>query len=313
MTTENDRAALMVSLVRSSERRSFAAMARMERSGDRRDVSTAGGALDSGVDFVETSGVIEHFSCARSAIGEFAAIDQGDVSGERKGLAQLMSGEDDGAPGAAGFVEELLQYGDAAVVERGERLVEQHDGRPMKERAGDGEALAHAAGELADQAFADPGESDALQPIGDDVFGIRDAVEAREIHQVFFGGQLVVDADAVSEDADAAAGDLRAAVFAEDADGAFAGCREAGQNFEERGFARAVAAEQRHAGAFVHVEGDVAQRREIAVILPDVLDFDCGHQDGVLRVPVPRVRRSAEDVEVWLTFLAAAAALLSER
>src|SRR5208283_4697391 len=106
MTSAKERDALMVSLLRISDRRSFAATVRMRRSPVKRRVPDAAAPDASilSVDAVEVSGVIEHFLCARAAIGELAAIDQCDVGGEFESFAQLMRGHDYGSSGAARVV-----------------------------------------------------------------------------------------------------------------------------------------------------------------------------------------------------------------
>src|SRR5271165_6398589 len=102
MTRAKERDALMVSLLRISDRRSFAAMVRIRRSPTKRGAPDAApSAASLPVDAVEVSGVIEHFLCTRTAIGELAAIDQCDVGGEFEGFAQLMRGHDYGSSGAA--------------------------------------------------------------------------------------------------------------------------------------------------------------------------------------------------------------------
>ena len=56
-----------------------------------------------------------------------------------------------------------------------------------------------------------------------------------------------------------------------------AGPREARQDAQQRGLARAVAPEQRQARARLDAEADVAQGRIVAVELPDARDLDRVH------------------------------------
>ena len=69
--------------------------------------------------------------------------------------------------------------------------------------------------------------------------------------------------------ADAGAGLMRF-VFAEDADRAEAGAEQAGQNAQQRGFARAVFAEQNVAAARLEIDRDLAQRGKGAEELGDL-------------------------------------------
>ena len=107
-------------------------------------------------------------------------------------------------PCGAGVGQQLLQDGDGAVVERGEGLVQQQQRRLVQEHAGHGEALAHAARELAHQAVADAVEADLAPAIRRRSGGGWLAHKAAEQPQVLERRQLIVDADAVAEHADPA-------------------------------------------------------------------------------------------------------------
>ena len=131
-------------------------------------------------------------------MGEFAAIDEDDVGGEFEGFAKLVGGHEDGAPLAEGVAEEALEERDGAIVERGEGFVQQQHLRVVEEGAGDGEALAHASGEFADEGVFDAVQAGAFEPVEGGVSGVIDAVEAGKEAEVFVGGEFVVDGDAVA-------------------------------------------------------------------------------------------------------------------
>ena len=126
------------------------------------------------------------------------------MRGELKGFAELVRRHDDGAAARA-LRYERLQHGDGAVVERGERFVEQQDFRIVNECACDGQALAHASREFADQAITDAFESGALQPFQGFLFGVFQTVEFCEEDEIFGGGQFVVKRNPVAKNADASA------------------------------------------------------------------------------------------------------------
>ena len=97
-------------------------------------------------------------------VGYPAAVNQADVSGELEHFAQLVRGHQDGASPGAGVPEELLKDGDGSIVQSGERLVEQENGRPVQEGASQPQALAHAAGKLACRPIGNALKPGPLQP-----------------------------------------------------------------------------------------------------------------------------------------------------
>ena len=105
-----------------------------------------------------------------------AAFEQRDVGGQFHGFADLVRRHDDGGAARQRAREKrLLQDGDGAIVERGERLVEQQKSGIVQEGARDGEALPHAAGEFAGHAVFHPVEADAFERLHRRGFRIRDA------------------------------------------------------------------------------------------------------------------------------------------
>ena len=76
--------------------------------------------------------------------------EHGDAVGQEGGLAQAVGDEDDGLVGPGQQHREVLaEDHPGLLVERAERLVHQQNAGLEAERAGQGRALAHAAGELA--------------------------------------------------------------------------------------------------------------------------------------------------------------------
>ncbi len=137
-------------------------------------------------------------------------------------------------PRARAAVEKLLQYGDGAIVERSERLIEQEQLGLVQEGARDSETLTHAAGEFTRQSVFDAGEADVFERFVRSCDRICDTGQLAEERQVFESREIVVNADAVAEIADAAV----------DVDLAFRRLRETGENAEQRGLPRPVAAEE---------------------------------------------------------------------
>ena len=152
-------------------------------------------------------------------------------------------------PAASASRSRPLQDGDGAVVERGERLVEQQHRRLVQERAGHRQALAHAARELAHQAVADAIEAGAFQPFERRPPRVGQAVERREELQVFERRKLVVDRDAVADEADPARVAVSRGPCRRSGPGRGAGREKPADDAQQRGLSRAVAADQRQARA----------------------------------------------------------------
>src|SRR5271163_4606449 len=104
----------------------------------------------------------------------------------------------------------------------------------MQETARDGQALAHAAGEFAHQAVADPIQAGAFQPLRGGAARIVQTIKLTEQAQILERRQLFIDADAVPQNTDPLAGAAGASVLAKDRDSAAPGLRESAKNAQQR-------------------------------------------------------------------------------
>src|SRR5689334_22288064 len=183
MTSANDSEALMLSLLRISERRSFIAIASVWRT----NPMGAGraGALCFSVISIEPAWVIQHFLGAFAPVGQAAAIDERDIARQLERFAQLMRRHNNGASLPACFVQQSLKNSDSAIVESRERLIQQQQRRAVQKRASHGQPLPHTARKLAHQTILHPLETGPFQPLIRRLRGIRHSVESREEAQVF--------------------------------------------------------------------------------------------------------------------------------
>src|ERR1017187_1641219 len=195
-TRAKESEALMASLVRNSARRSLAMITSTCRMKAIMPLSSLT------VMRIHPAGIGRHFRRARAVKRHLAAVEQRDVRGQFEGLPQLVGGHDDGLAVGQRLAQQALQHGDGAVVERGEGFVEQQHFGSMEEGAGYGQALPHAAREFADQSILHAIEAGALQPVQGGLFWIRNTVELAEQGQILQRRKLVVDADAVADEAD---------------------------------------------------------------------------------------------------------------
>src|SRR5258708_462140 len=152
--------------------------------------------------------------------------------------------------------QQILQDGDGAIVECGERLVEQQQGRIVQKSAGYGEPLAHTAREFADQAVAHALQSGALEPFAGFFLRFGDAVECREGGKCVEGGKFVAAPDPVAGHAARAARILIAGVLPKEGDVAFSSFRKTCKNSKQCSFARPVGADKGETGAAVDVEAN---------------------------------------------------------
>jgi hypothetical protein len=145
-------------------------------------------------------------------------------------------------------------------VEARERLVEQHELRVVEERAAEGEALLHPAREGRDPGVALLPEAEALEQHADALAPFRDAVEAAVELEVLERGELAVDERLVREVADRGA-------LGEHLELAAARRREAGEQAQQRGLARAVRAGEEEKPTGLEVEVEPAEDPLLAVAL----------------------------------------------
>lgn len=84
----------------------------------------------------------------RALLDELALIEEEHAVSDLAGKAHLMCNDDHGHAGVRQLLHNVEHLADHLGVERGGRLIEQHDLRLHHERAHDGHALLLAAGEL---------------------------------------------------------------------------------------------------------------------------------------------------------------------
>ena len=184
-----------------------------------------------------------------------AAGQQDDAIPEAHGLAHVVGHEQDRAAGGLPdplelVVEDVAGHG----VERPEGLVHQQDLGLLGERAGEGDALAHAARELVRLALGERAQLDELQQLLDPLLALRLGhlaqaerqldvalhVQPREQRGLLEHERRVADA----------------------LDGAGGGAVEAGDEVEQRGLAAARGPEEAHELAAAHGQRDVLEGRD---------------------------------------------------
>jgi hypothetical protein len=191
-------------------------------------------------------------------------------------LVQVVGGEQDGLAERAQVLDRAPAAAARLGIETGRRLVEEDQVRVAREREGQVEAAALAAGEPAHLRVLVLVElDDAEQVAGGAGVGV---VRAPAVDQLFDPG-LAGEAALLQDDADPLAelGRLRLRVHAEDGDGAAGPPAEALEDLDGGGLARAVGAEEAEDLAAAHVEVDAAQHLTVAVAHGEGADLDRVH------------------------------------
>jgi hypothetical protein len=156
-------------------------------------------------------------------------------------------------------------------VERAERLVHQQDVRVLRQRTGEGHALAHTAGELVRPLLAEAAQPHDLQQLGRALLAFRlaDPLQPQRQLDVAGDGQPGEERGLLEHQRDFPAADVQ---------GAAADLVEPGDEREQRALAAAGGAQQADELALPHRQRDVVERQERVgarpVLLGDILEAD---------------------------------------
>jgi hypothetical protein len=215
------------------------------------------------------------------------------------GFVEVVGGDEDGRAGADELADEAPEGAAGGRVDARGGLVEEDEGRLVDEGAGEGEALADAAREVAGEDVLAVGEAGDVEGVGDAglLSGAAQAVGAGEEGEVFDDLQVGVEREALGHVADGGldAGGLAGDREAGDAGVAGARGQQAAEHADGGGLARAVGAEVAEDLAAGDVKRDGVDGGEVAEAAGEVGDLDDGvgrlRHRGRLRGPGGRRRR----------------------
>jgi predicted ATPase/DNA-binding SARP family transcriptional activator len=243
----------------------------------------------------------ELFQFGEGAVGDDPPLMQDrDPVGEVFGLVQVLRGEQhrDALPGE---LPDAVPHLDAGLrVEPGGRLVQEDHRRLPDEAHGDVQAAAHAAGIRRHPPARRVGEAEAGQQVVRDLAGPLQVPQPGHQDQVLPPGEDFVHGRELPGKADGLPHTprLRGDVEAVDGGRPRVGLEQRGQDFHDRGLARAVGAEQGEDAAPRHVEVHAAQRAHLLVGLLQTLHVDrldrlrghrlCRHRPALHLSPSPR-------------------------
>jgi hypothetical protein len=209
-----------------------------------------------------------------------AAVHDGNLVGHGKGFALVVRDEQEGDADAALEGFELDAHLFAALgVEGGEGLVEEEDFGFEDNGAGESDALALAAGELAGATVLFAGEADEVEGTLDAAVDVFGAVAAESELDVFAGGEVGEEGVALEDGADVPL--VRFAVvddLAVEEDVAGVGGFEAGDEAEGGGLATPGGSDEGEKTAFRDREGDPVDRTLAGEVFDQIAKFqDRGH------------------------------------
>src|SRR6188472_1500737 len=205
-------------------------------------------------------------------------VDHGDTVGEPVRFVEILRGQQDRRAPLDESLDSVPEPDAAAQVEPRGRLVEEHDGRPSDQGAGEVDAAAHASGVRADETVAGVGEVEQCEQLARTRAGglAAHVIEPADHLQVLETGEVLVDGGVLSGQADRLA-DTSAFtddVEARDAGGASVRPQERGQNPYGGRLPGAVRAEQAEDAAGLGAQIDAAGRLDLAVALAQTLRLD---------------------------------------
>src|SRR5262245_17524538 len=167
-------------------------------------------------------------------------------------------------------------------IERAERLIEQQQRRLDGERTRQRHALTLAAGELRWIAFVEPLELDQLQQpmhaLGERrlIWPCTSRLHLEAESDVLEHGHVAEERVVLEDEADLALSRAQVGnILAAEADGPGIGEIEAGDDAQQRRFARARWTEQRQELAGASIEADVLDRRRRSEALGDASELNC--------------------------------------
>src|SRR5579859_685523 len=202
---------------------------------------------------------------------EFAGLDDADGVAELFDFGHDVRGEDDGFAVVAAFADEGSDGAGGHDVEAVGGLVENHDGRVVDERAGDGGFLHHAGGELVAAAVAEAVHVQTIEDVVDALFegGFVEAIQAAEVFDKFLGGEPAIEGRGGGEETDVGADffGMFDDVIAADGGGAVGGLENGGEHAERGGLAGTVGSEEAVYLAGLAGEADVIDGADFTALL----------------------------------------------
>jgi hypothetical protein len=200
-------------------------------------------------DFLEITFGVPFAKLRESAFGEERAIvnDADDVA-ELFDFTHDVGGEDDGFAEVAAFADESDDGAGGHDVEAEGGFVEDHDGRIVDERAGDGGFLLHAGGELVAATITEAVHVQPVENVVDALLqrGFTEAVEAAEVFHQFLSAEAGIERGGGGKETDAGAHffGLLDDIVAADQGRAVGGLENGGEHTQRGGFSGAIGAQQ---------------------------------------------------------------------
>lgn len=175
---------------------------------------------------------------------EPAVIEDGDAVGERLGLVDEVSGEEDGGAFITECAHVLEDVSSCVWIDAGGRFIEYEQRRSVDGGDGELEASLHALGPVSDAFVGAMVEMESFE-LGDNV-RVRDAVEAGEESEMFARGEVVVEPELLRRESEGLPGVVMCWVAFVDSDVSGVWSESSGSECDGGGFAGTVWPEERN-------------------------------------------------------------------
>ena len=214
--------------------------------------------------------------------GDFSLAHQGDFVAEFLGLLQIMSGQDDGVPGAVQFANKAPERQPQVYVHPGGGLVQNNHGRTVNQGLGYHQPAFHSAGEFAGVCVALVGQMKPAQQLVQPRLIVADAVVRGLKLEGFANGEKGVIGDFLRDNSNSGAGFQRIPrnVKTEDFGGSGVGFHQSAENADEGGFSGAVGSEQPEKSAARDGKRNAVQGGQVAEALADIFNINGGGGGG---------------------------------
>src|SRR5690348_5090721 len=207
-----------------------------------------------------------------------------DAAGQGLGLVHAVGADDEGAAVLLQVLQVVPRAQRAVGIERGRRLVREHQPKAVEGRADERDLLAHAFGVGSEPAVDGVRQLEQLEEVVDPALAQsrREIIDRAEVVEVRARRHALVKARYLRHQADLCAdgGRIVRGVEAVDPHGAGGGPQHSGHAAQSRGLAGAVTAKQDEALAFADGDRQVAEREHVAIALGEALNVQHGVKDS---------------------------------
>ena len=224
----------------------------------------------------------------RRGVGQQLALVQQQHAAAAGGLVEIGGGPNHGHAVGAAFLQhggdDRPEFAARQRIDADRRFVQQQQARAGQQRAGQAELLLHAAGQLARQPRGERRQAGEAQQACDARGAkiVRHGIQVGEQDEIFRDAEVFVQTERLRHITDRGMhrGCIGRHVVVQHPHAAGAGAQQTGEQSQQRGFARAVRANQAGDDAGLDASVDAVQRNGIGIGVAEARDGgDDGHEN----------------------------------